>query len=68
MMMFRRLKATKVTHEQETVLKEAEKQKAEAEEILEEVRSHSRSLKIRREKNHFAEGFRLVLYGGIDGN
>ena len=66
--MFRRLRTTKVTPEQEKVLAEAKQQQAEAEEILQEVRVHSRSLKIRREKNHFAEGFRLVLYGGTDGN
>ena len=61
--MFRRLRTTNVTPEQEKVLKEAVEQKAEAEEILKEVRVHSKSLKIRREKNHFAEGFRLVLWG-----
>ena len=67
MMMFRHRRTAKITPEQEKELEEAKQQKAEAEEILKEVRIHSRSLKIRREKNHFAEGFRLVLYGGTDG-
>jgi ribosomal protein S19 len=61
--MFRRQRTTNITPEQEKVLEKAVEQRAEAEEILEEVRTHSRQLKIRREKNHFAEGFRLVLWG-----
>lgn len=66
--MFRRHKTAKISPEQEQVLKEAVEQKAEAEEILKEVRIHSRVLKIRREQNHFAEGFRMMLYGGTNGN
>lgn len=61
--MFRRQKATEVTPEQEKILEEAKQQQAEAEEVLHEVRLQSRLFKIRREKNHFAEGFRQVLWG-----
>jgi len=61
--MFRRLKTTKITPEQEQVLEEAKQQQVEAEKVLHEVRVQSRLFKIRREKNHFAEGFRQVLWG-----
>ena len=62
-MFLRRLKITKITPEQEQVLEQAKQQQAEAEEILNEVRKTSRFFKIRHDKNHFAEGFRVVLWG-----
>ena len=61
--MFRRLKTTKITPEQEQVLEEARKQQEQTKEILQEVRIQSKWFKVRADKNHFAEGWRQVLWG-----